>query len=122
MVMIKYLEKKILIISLQNKVESYKKAKLNGFANSIKYSDYVLGKFVQILKDKGLMKNTIVAYKILALIVSDDYAKKDGVKYNKIVSQIDFAYLLKNKIIILKPNKINQGLSYIKGASYLYDI
>jgi phosphoglycerol transferase MdoB-like AlkP superfamily enzyme len=179
----------------QNKVEPYKKAKLNGFANSIKYSDYALGKFVQTLKDKGLMKNTIVAfiadhtenaygnfdvpigaYKIPALIVSDDYAKKGGVKYDKIASQIDFAptildvagissniptmgasvlkyerdsaillartnyfaYLLKNKIIILKPNKIHQtynykfekisnnkseideGLSYIKGASYLY--
>ena len=92
----------------KNKVEPYKKAKLEGFANSIKYSDYAIGKFMDKLKQKGILKNTVVAfiadhsdnsygsfdvpvhsYKIAALIVSDDF--KGGKEYDKIASQIDFA-------------------------------
>lgn len=89
-------------------VEPYEDAKLDGFANSIKYSDYAIGKFMKKLKDKGMLENTVVAFiadhtnntynsttqpttnnKIAALIVSDDF--KGGQKYDKLASQIDFA-------------------------------
>ena len=92
----------------KGKVEPYKKAKLEGFANSIKYADYTIGKFMDKLKQKGMLKDTVVAfiadhnndaygsfdvpidrYKVAALIVSDDF--KGGKKYDKIASQIDFA-------------------------------
>ncbi|MCP3926924.1 MAG: LTA synthase family protein [Desulfobacterales bacterium] len=94
----------------KGRVKPYKNAKLEGFANSIKYADHSLGKFIVELKKKGLMENTVVAiiadhcndangefdvpinrYKIPALILSEDFKKKRGVKYNKIASQIDFA-------------------------------
>ena len=92
----------------RGRVEPYKKAKLNGFANSMKYSDYAIGKFMKKLKEKGMLKNTIVAFiadhtnntytstalpisnnHIAAFIVSDDF--HGGKEYNKIASQIDFA-------------------------------
>lgn len=91
----------------KGKVDPYKGAKLEGFANSIKYADYAIGKFIRNLKEAGLMKNTVVAfiadhnndaygsfdvpidrYKILAMILSDDF--KGGKEYDKIASQIDF--------------------------------
>jgi len=177
----------------QGKVEPYKKAPLKGFANSIKYSDYAIGKFMKKLKENGILKDTIVVfvgdhyshsyapnrvpidkYKIAAMIVSDDF--KGGKNYNKITSQIDiaptmldvagisdtlptmgqsvlsferdsalllankrdFAYLLKDKYVLFKPNEkaqifnynnkpienneeiIKDGLSYIYSSSYLY--
>jgi phosphoglycerol transferase MdoB-like AlkP superfamily enzyme len=89
-------------------VAPYENAKLDGFANAIKYSDYAIGKFMQKLKSKGMLKNTVVAFiadhtnntynatsqpvtnnKIAALIVSDDF--KGGQEYDKLASQIDFA-------------------------------
>lgn len=92
----------------KGKVEPYLKAPLEGFENSIKYADYAIGEFMRKLKEKGFLKNTVVAfisdhhsdaygafdvpidrYKIPALIVSDDF--KEPRKYDKIASQIDFA-------------------------------
>lgn len=92
----------------RGKVEPYKEAKLDGFANAIKYADYAIGKFIKELKDKGFMENTVVAfiadhnnnaygkfdvpidkYKIPALIVSKEF--EGGKEYNKIASQIDIA-------------------------------
>jgi len=92
----------------RGKTKPYKDAPLAGFANSIKYADYALGKFVTRLKESGILKDTIVVfvadhcskaysknnvpidkYKIAAMIVSDDF--KGGKNYNKIASQIDIA-------------------------------
>ena len=92
----------------KNRVTPYKKAPLEGFANSIKYADYAIGKFMNRLKQEGLLENTVVAfiadhnnnpygafdvpidrYKIPAIIVSNDF--KEPKKYDKIASQIDFA-------------------------------
>jgi len=91
------------------KITPYTLKKTEGFENAIKYADFALGKFVQALKEKGVLKDTVVAliadhnehargkfdvpidsYKIAALILSNDYANK-GQKYAKIASQIDFA-------------------------------
>ena len=92
----------------RGRVKPYKEAKLNGFANSMKYSDYAIGKFMKKLKAKGMLKNTIVAFiadhtnntytsttlpisnnLIAAFIVSEDF--HGGKEYDKIASQIDFA-------------------------------
>ncbi len=92
----------------KGKIEPYKDAKLEGFENAIKYSDYAIGKFISKIKERGMMKNTVIAfvadhcskaysknnvpidrYKIVAMILSDDF--KDGKKYDKIASQIDIA-------------------------------
>lgn len=93
----------------KGRVEAFKNAKLEGFANSIKYGDFAIGKFIQKLKDKNLLKDTVVAfiadhnpkaygtfdvpinkYKIVAMIVADEF-KNGGKEYKKIASQIDFA-------------------------------
>lgn len=92
----------------KDKVEAYKKYPLKSFANSIKYSDFALGKFIKKLEKHHILENTVVAfiadhcskvrgadvpidqYKIPALIVSSDF-KNGGKEYNKIASQIDFA-------------------------------
>ena len=93
----------------KGRVEPYSKAPLEGFENSVKYADYSIGKFIQKLKEKGLLKDAVVAfiadhnekpygkfdvpidrYKIPALIISDEYSK-NGKEYSKIASQIDFA-------------------------------
>lgn len=90
----------------KNKVPPYKKAPLKSFANSVKYADYAIGKFIQKLKDNNMMKDSVIAfvadhcshasssngvpidkYKIAAMIVSDEF--KGGKKYDKIASQID---------------------------------
>ncbi len=89
----------------KGKVEPFKDAKLEGFANSIKYGDYAIGKFIKNLKDRNLLKDTVIAfvadhnpkaygtfdvpidkYKIVA-----DEFKDGGQEYSKIASQIDFA-------------------------------
>ncbi len=91
----------------KGKVSPYEGEKLEGFANSIKYSDYAIRKFMNSLKEKGLLEDTVVAfiadhnpkaygkfdvpidkYKIVALIVSEEF--KGGREYSKIASQIDF--------------------------------
>ncbi len=92
----------------KDRVQAYDGAKLEGFANSIKYSDFAIGKFIKKLKESGKMKNTVVAFisdhtnntyisdnmpisnnKIVAMILSDDF--KDENRYEKVASQIDFA-------------------------------
>jgi phosphoglycerol transferase MdoB-like AlkP superfamily enzyme len=92
----------------KDRVKPYKDAPLKGFANSIKYTDYAIGKFITKLKKKGMMKDTVIAfvadhcskaysangvpidrYKIVAMILSDDF--KGGKEYSKIASQIDIA-------------------------------
>ncbi|SFV75077.1 Phosphoglycerol transferase I [hydrothermal vent metagenome] len=92
----------------KNKTPIYPKAPAKSFANSVKYADYAIGKFMQKLKKHHMLQNTVVAfvadhcskvrgkmgvpvdkYKIAAMIVSDDF--KGGKKYDKIASQIDIA-------------------------------
>ncbi|MEA3228978.1 MAG: sulfatase-like hydrolase/transferase, partial [Campylobacterota bacterium] len=46
----------------KGRVEPYQDAKLEGFANSIKYGDYAIGKFMKQLKERGALKNTIIAF------------------------------------------------------------
>jgi len=92
----------------ENKIDLLEGEKKNSFPNSIKYADYALGKFINDLKEKGLLENTVVAfiadhsmksygkfdvpierYKIASLIVSDNYKNNNGREYDKIASQID---------------------------------
>ena len=92
----------------KDRVAPYKDAPLKGFANSMKYTDYAIGEFITQLKKRDMMKDTVVAfvadhcskayssngvpiekYKIVAMILSDDF--KGGKEYDKIASQIDIA-------------------------------
>lgn len=80
---------------------------LSGFANATKYADYAIGQFVEQLKRKGILENTIVAFvsdhgnnaygnqdvpvhrfKIPAFILTNDSQYHGSI--DNITSQIDF--------------------------------
>ncbi|MDX8384055.1 MAG: LTA synthase family protein, partial [Ghiorsea sp.] len=88
------------------KTPLYANAPIKGFANSIKYADFALGKFYDTFQAKGLFKNTVVAfiadhgnnaygtqdvpidrYKIAAVIMDESLKHQ---RYDKLSSQIDF--------------------------------
>lgn len=93
----------------KDKIQLYKKEPAEGFANSIKYADYALGKFYRKLQKEGLLKNTVVAFvadhgaevhssfdgfernRLAAMILSQSL---DPQKYDKIASQVDFGITL----------------------------
>lgn len=91
-----------------NKTSLYDQAPVNSFANSIKYADYAIGRFIQMLKEKDLLKDTVIGfiadhannahsnfdipvekYKIASMILSQEFFCHP-IKYEKIASQIDF--------------------------------
>ena len=91
----------------EGKVELYAEAPVQGFANSIKYADFALGKFIASLKKQGLMKNTVIGliadhansaygtqdvpvdrYRIAAVILDEDL--KPAQTYRHVASQVDF--------------------------------